>query len=158
MTYFMMFILVLITLIALRTINIVYKSKRKKRSNLGIVIKHILRFILKELKLLVSLYIAMVGIYILIERMYKYNIYPASIKNVKENILIIHEMNTNHVILQMYMLVISFYIMFLLPYKLLNIYGRIIKETNSKDYLQFHLTNLFNKIKNTINKTSHTKE
>jgi hypothetical protein len=93
------------------------------------------------------LYIALVGMYVLMERrMFKYNIFPANLKNINQILSIIHDINTNQFISLIYLLMICIYVMFFLPYRLLKLYNEIIKDTNSKDYIHSFIVTNFNKI------------
>lgn len=88
--------------------------------------------------------------YVLIERMFKYNIYPANLKNVNQVLSIIHDMDANQFISQMYLLTLSGYVMLILPYKLLKFYNNIIIKTYNKDYIHTFIINNYNKLETKI--------
>ena len=147
-----MFLIVMIILIIFRTLKINFKSKRKNKliTNKHMIINNAFKFIKKEFVLLIYIYIGLVGMYVLIERMFKYNIYPANLKNVNQVLSIIHNMDTNQFISQMYLLILSCYIMFILPYKLIKFYNNTIINTNNKDYMHSFIIDNFNKLENKI--------
>jgi hypothetical protein len=101
------------------------------------------------------LYIALVGMYVLMERMFKYNIFPANLKNINQILSIIHDINTNQFISLIYLLMICIYVMFFLPYRLLKLYNEIIKDTNSKDYIHSFIVTNFNKIEKSKTKSNN---
>lgn len=148
MVIIIMFLTVLIILIILRTIKLNYnlKKKSKSTSNKSIILNRVFNFIKKEIRFVIYLYIALVGIYVVMERMFKYNIYPANLKNINQTLSIIHDINTNQFISLIYLLLICIYVMFFLPYRLLKLYNEIIKDTNSKDYIHSFIVTNFNKI------------
>lgn len=147
-----MFLIVMIILIIFRTLKINFKSKRKNKliTNKHMIINNAFKFIKKEFVLLIYIYIGLVGMYVLIERMFKYNIYPANLKNVNQVLSIIHNIDTNQFISQMYLLILSCYIMFILPYKLIKFYNNTIINTNNKDYMHSFIIDNFNKLENKI--------
>lgn len=149
-----MFLIVLTILIIFRTIKINFKSKRKSKfnSNKYMILNSVFNFVKKEVKFVIYLYIALVGMYVLIERMFKYNIYPANLKNVNHVLSIIHDMNTNQFISRMYLVILSFYVMFILPYRLLKLYNYTIIDTDNKDYIQLFIVNNFSKLENKLKK------
>lgn len=150
------FLIVLIVLIIFRTIKINYKSKRKKlTSNKSVILNRAFNFIKKEVKFVIYLYIALVGMYVLIERMFKYNIYPANVKNVNHVLSMIHDMNTNQFISQMYLVILSSYVIFILPYRLLKFYNDAITDTNNKDYIHSFIVNNFYKLENKLKNKSN---
>lgn len=145
MNTLMLFCIVLLILIVLRTVKINFYSKTNQffKFKRPIILKQISKFLIRQLRFLLTLYIGLIGIYILVERMYNYNIYPANLNGFHEIFSQIHNMNSNEFISYTYLLTVSFYISFILPYKILALYNEILKETNNKDYLQtFIVTNL----------------
>lgn len=152
-----MFLIVLIILIILRTIKLKYQSilRNKVTFTKSILLRKLLNFIKKEVKFLIYLYIGLIGLYVLIERMLKYNIYPANIKSINNFLLVIHDMNTNEFIYKMYLNMIFIYVTLILPYRLIKFYNQTIKDNNSKDYLNLFIVNNLNEIKNKYKKTEN---
>lgn len=152
-----MFLIVLIILIILRTIKLKFQSilRNKVTFTKSILLRKLLNFIKKEVKFLIYLYIGLIGLYVLIERMLKYNIYPANIKSINNFLLVIHDMNTNEFIYKMYLNMIFIYVTFILPYRLIKFYNQTIKDINSKDYLNLFIVNNLNEIKNKYKKTEN---
>lgn len=93
----------------------------------------------------------LVGLYVLIERIYKYNIFPANLPSLKSTFLFIHNMNSNEFIMEMYSLSILIYLVIILPYRLVKLYDKIINITDTKDYIHTFIKNHFNKFKLWLN-------
>lgn len=146
MIYLLLFIMVSITVVIVRSVKHSYTSSKRM-----IILKLLLHFIFKEIRLLVYLYIALVGVYIFLERIYKYNIFPANLNSLKETFLFIYHMNSNEFVMKMYSLFIGIYIIILLPYRLLRLYSNVIKHTNSLDYIHSFVIAKLKKLKDTIN-------
>lgn len=70
MNIVVMFLIVLIMIIIFRTVKINYTSKRISNftSKKTIILKRVFNFIIKEAKFVIYLYIALVGMYVLIEK------------------------------------------------------------------------------------------
>lgn len=151
MTNIFLFIWVLLILIAFRTLK---KSTLKKNtnttSNKSIILNRIFKFLMYQFRTFIYLYIGCVGFYVLFERMYKYNIFPANIESVHHVLATIHTMNTNEFIFRVYLLVLTIYFIFILPYRVLKLYDAVVLNTNSKDYLHLFIIKVFKGYKNKI--------
>lgn len=145
----LLFLFVLITLLIIRSIKKYYLSlnNRKPKSKKFIVLKYVAHFFIKECKSLFYLYIGFVGLYVLIERMYKYNIYPANISSLKPTFLLIHNMNSNELIMELYGLSVIMYLIMVLPYRLIKLYDAIIKITDKNDFIHSFIHKNFKKLK-----------
>lgn len=148
MNIVVMFLIVLILIIIFRTVKINYTSKRTSNftSKKTIILNRVFNFIIKEAKFVIYLYIALVGMYVLIEKMFRYDIYPANLQNINYIFSIIHDMNTNLFISRMYVISLSSYVVLLLPYRLIKLYNDIITDINIKDYIQLFIVNNLHKI------------
>ena len=148
MNIVVMFLIVLFMLIIFRTVKINYTSKITSNfsSKKTIILNRVFNFIIKEAKFVVYLYIALVGMYVLIERIFRYDIYPANLQNINHVLSIIHDMNTNLFISRVYVIILSSYVVLFLPYRLLKLYNHIITDINSKDYIQLFIVNNLQKL------------
>lgn len=139
MPIFIMFLVVLVLLIAMRTLKNHYITKKLKdasQSNIAIVIRQTASFLIKQIKTLIAIYVLLVGVYVLFERIHKYNIFPANVEPFHEFLTLIDSMNSNDFILRLYLIAVGYYVVLILPYSLLENYEYIIEKTHSKDYLQ----------------------
>lgn len=154
MSFIGIFLLLLIMLMFFRTILKNYTSKLhiNLKSKKSMIVKLIIKFLANEFRLLIYFYIAIVGLYVLSERMFRYNIYPANVKSVNEVLLIIHDMNTNHLIFHLYSTALCVYVAFILPFRLIKLYTNIISNTNSKDYIHAFIVYNFSKLESKIKK------
>lgn len=150
MAIIFMFLIVLITLIILRSVIIKYQPKceNKVTSTKAIVLNKVFNFIKKEVKFFILLYGGLVGIYVLTERVLKYNIYPANVKDINNVLSIIHGMNANEFIYVMYLNLVYFYVFLILPYRLIKFYNQTIKDTNSKDYIHLYIRDIYHSFEN----------
>lgn len=150
MAIIVMFLYVLIILFIFRSVVIKYQPifKNKFASTKAIVLNKVINFIKKEVKFFIFLYGGLVGIYVLTERVLKYNVYPANVKDINNILSIIHDMNANEFIYAMYLNLLYFYVFFILPYRLIKFYHQTIKDTNSKDYIHLFIVNIYHKSKN----------
>ncbi|OOV39569.1 hypothetical protein BS756_00870 [Staphylococcus sp. MB371] len=150
MAIIVMFLYVLIILFIFRSVVIKFQPiyKNKFTSTKAIVLNKVINFIKKEVKFFTFLYVALVGIYVLTERVLKYNVYPANVKDINNILSIIHDMNANEFIYLMYLNLVYFYVLFILPYRLIKFYNQTIKDSNSKDYIHLFIVNNYHKFKN----------
>ncbi|MEB6038200.1 hypothetical protein [Staphylococcus pseudoxylosus] len=156
MEYLIIGIIIFVIAILIRAVRINQtKSKRNKSTN---IIKHIFKFLIKELKAVFLLYTTSIGVYIVIERMLKYRIYPANEEGIYKNLNFIHHMEPNAFVTNVFINMLIMYIAFFLPYKLLKLYGIIINENNYKDYLQIACNKLFVIVKELPNEARENRE
>lgn len=150
MAIIVMFLYVLIILFIFRSVVIKFQTiyKNKFTSTKAIVLNKVINFIKKEVKFFIFLYGGLVGIYVLTERVLKYNVYPANVKDINNILSIIHDMNANEFIYALYLNLLCFYVIFILPYRLIKLYHQTIKDTNSKDYIHLFIVNIYHKPKN----------
>lgn len=153
MDYLIFFLIILISLLIFRSIKKYYLSINNSNLNSKkvLIISQIVHFISKECRFLIYLYMGLVGLYVLIERIYKYNIFPANLPSLKSTFLFIHNMNSNDFIMEMYSLSILIYLVIILPYRLVKLYDKIINITDTKDYIHTFIKNHFNKFKLWLN-------
>lgn len=133
--YLILGIFVFLIVLIVRTDRINYGSKARRVKNTK-TIKHILKFIMIELRTVLIMYTTSIGLYIVIERMLKYRIYPASEKDIYHNLIFIHEIEPNQFVIKVFFALLTMYLTLFLPYKLLKLYETIISENNYEDYLQ----------------------
>ena len=126
-------------------------NNSKLKSKKFIVLRYVVHFIIKECRSLIYLYIGFVGLYVLLERMYKYNIYPANQPSLKSTFLLIHNMNSNEFIMNIYSLAIIMYLTMVLPYRLIKLYDTIIELTDTNDFIHLFIHKNYNKFKTRFN-------
>jgi hypothetical protein len=106
-------------------------------------VKLVLKFLIREFRSVFILYTSSIGIYIVIERMLKYRIYPATEKGVYSTLKIIHHMEPNMFVSRLFFFMLTAYIVLLLPHNLLKLYSKIINENNYKDHLHIACNKVF---------------
>lgn len=148
--YFIIGLFVIVIALSMRTISINQASSNHAKSIN--IIKHVLMFIARELRTVLILYTSSIGIYIVIERMLKYRIYPASERDVYNSLKIINHIEPNMFVSKLFLFMLTMYIVLLLPYNLLKLYSKIINENNYKDHLQMACNKLFVTMKELLKK------
>lgn len=148
----LIFILSLTVLIIVRTIKNNYRTSIlvKDESKFKIIINLLVRFFFKELRTLIYYYIGLVGMYVLVERMYVYKIAPANIEPVKDIFKQIHEISGNEFVIGMFLVLLVLYLTLLLPFKIIRLYNLIIEKTKSSDILQSFIMNNVKKLDNKL--------
>lgn len=141
--------MIFLLLVIFRTIRIHYNST-SLNSNAGIVYKYLISFTFNEIKIIFYCYIALVSIYVLSERIFKYNIFPSNIYEVHKTIAYVMSLNPNYVIYQLFLAIFSMYVAFILPLKIIRYYNCIIKNINSPDYLYLFSVKVIKRIINLI--------
>ncbi|HDF6210485.1 hypothetical protein [Staphylococcus aureus] len=147
--YLILGIFVFLIVLIVRTVRINYGNTARRVKNTK-TIKHILKFMMIELRTVLIMYTTSIGLYIVIERMLKYRIYPASEKDIYYNLMFIHEIEPNQFVIKVFFALLTMYITLFLPYKLLKLYETIISENNYEDYLQKACNKAFIMVKKLI--------
>lgn len=155
MTIFIMFLVILVLLIVIRALKKHYMTKKLKKdsqSNIAIVIRQSTSFLIKQIKTLIVIYISLVGVYVLFERIHKYNIFPANVEPFHELLTLIDSTNSNDFIFHIYVMAVGYYVVLILPYRILKKYEYIIEQIHSKDYLQSLIVKLWKCLERKIGK------
>lgn len=150
-----MFLVILVLLIVIRALKKHYMTKKLKKdsqSNIAIVIRQSTSFLIKQIKTLIVIYISLVGVYVLFERIHKYNIFPANVEPFHELLTLIDSTNSNDFIFHIYVMAVGYYVVLILPYRILKKYEYIIEQIHSKDYLQSLIVKLWKCLERKIGK------
>lgn len=142
--YFIIGVFVFFIALLIRTSSI-NKASSNHAKSINIV-KYVFIFLAREFRTVLILYTSSIGIYIVIERMIKYRIYPATEQGIYNSLKSIQHMEANLFVSKIFFLMLTMYIVLILPYKLLKLYSTIINENNYKDYLQIACNKLFSVI------------
>lgn len=155
MTIFIMFLVILVLLIVIRTLKKHYMTKKLKKdsqSNIAIVIRQSTSFLIKQIKTLIVIYILVVGMYVFCERVHTYNVFPANVEPFHELLTLIDSTNSNDFIFHIYVMAVGYYVVLILPYRILKKYEYIIEQIHSKDYLQSLIVKLWKCLERKIGK------
>ncbi|MFH6577519.1 hypothetical protein ACHM05_00360 [Staphylococcus aureus] len=155
MTIFIMFLVILVLLIVIRALKKHYMTKKLKKdsqSNIAIVIRQSTSFLIKQIKTLIVIYILVVGMYVFCERVHTYNVFPANVEPFHELLTLIDSTNSNDFIFHIYVMAVGYYVVLILPYRILKKYEYIIEQIHSKDYLQSLIVKLWKCLERKIGK------
>lgn len=150
-----MFLVILVLLIVIRTLKKHYMTKKLKKdsqSNIAIVIRQSTSFLIKQIKTLIVIYILVVGMYVFCERGHTYNVFPANVEPFHELLTLIDSTNSNDFIFHIYVMAVGYYVVLILPYRILKKYEYIIEQIHSKDYLQSLIVKLWKCLERKIGK------
>lgn len=154
MSVIVLFVFVITCLLVMRTIMINKENQhhRVDKEKVETPFFIIGKFILKEIRLLLMLYVGTVGLYIFLERTYQYAIYPSHTKVFKAVYEVLQTVSANDFVSRLYVMLIGVYIVILLPYRIIKGYSDMLNKTKTKDIVHIYVNGVLMYIRKVIAK------
>lgn len=137
----------------INSLNIFRKIENKYNIRLKIFLKSILRTLIKQIRIVIVTYLGLIGLYIAMERIQKYQLFPYNIHDIKAFIDIILNLGANkfiYTIMKNYLPI--YYIIFILPKDTIKLYDEWRALYQKEDVL----VNMWDKFVKLIIKKSKT--